>query len=328
MRRLFRDKKVRLAVFRPSALAFRRRERALRWTAAVLAGLVFSCIGCSDGAHKETDQQNLASGAPASTESGKSAQPEPRNVVFSTSPFATDTVQVPPGYTGISLEELASVLLDRQAKRYKDEFETTAQYKERLRQLDSDPILGSLTLDSIYAFSFQPSSAEYDADAGVLNVRFQSSYCCDIGGDNFGTYEAFGWLEYASTGNSYPAQNAFGAHTTVQTKTASWYGVVIRNLRNLSPQTGGPFSGVVFHIPSGAEEARVLKNNLKILVVCRLQAPFLTSEETKTEPTIKNPLEETSHFYFVHVKVEQLRAFDRPSGRVYGVINAGRTQKN
>jgi hypothetical protein len=316
-------------VFRPSALAFRRRQRALRWTtAAALVGVVLSCIGCSEGKHKKKEQQNPVRGTRASTESRKSPQPESRNAVFSTTPFATDTVQVPPGYAGISLEELTLALLDRQAKRYKDEFETTAQYRERLRQLDSSPILGSLMLDSIYAFSFRPSSSEYDADARVLDVRFQSSYCCDIGGDNFGTYQAFGWLEYASEGNSYPAQNAFGAQATVQTKTTSWYGVVIRNLKSLSPKTGGPFSGVVFRISTGAQEARILENRLKILVVCRLQAPFLTSEKSKTEPTIKDPLEETSYFYFVHVRVEQLKAYDPASGRVYGVINAGRAHEN
>lgn len=296
----------------------------MRWIAAVLVGILFSCIGCSEGEHEKREQPNPTSGTLLPAQSGNSPQPESRNAMFSTSPFAISTGRVPSGYAGVNLEELASALLDRHNKRYKNEFETTAQYKERLRQLDSNPILGSLRLDSIYAFSFRPSSARYNADARELRVTFESSYS--------GTYQGFGWLEYGSKGTSYPAQNAFGAEATVQTKTTNWYGITIRNLRNLAPKIpkseNDPFSGVVFRIPIRAEEAKVLKDRLKILVVCKLQAPFLTVEEINTEATITSPLKETTFFNLVHVRVEQLKVYAPDTGRILGVIASETAQKN
>src|SRR3972149_1623538 len=103
-----------------------------------------------------------------------------------------------------------------------------------------------------------------------LTVTVSANYFGGLGGKKFGefdTNEAFRWVAYIKRENSYPAKNVFGAEVIVHSYSMTWYGLVIRNLRDFPLQKANPWSSVVLKIRTGREEARTLKANLRLLLV-------------------------------------------------------------
>jgi len=288
-------------------------------TTAIISIVAGMLIGCTTSTEK-IDRQS--SGTTRATSADPSSRRELKNTVYSTQPFAVKTGNLPSRYWGVNLEQLSRPLLDLQVKSFKNEFETTEQQRERVRQLKSNVLLGPLTLHSVYAFSFEPDFSEYDADRQVLKVIFSTNYCCLYLHDYVGSDEAFRWTAYVTNENRYPAKNAFGVERTVDSHNVNWYGLVVQNLRDFRVQKRNGFSQLTFKIHIAPIEAKALKMNLRILLLCELHTPFLSLQQLKTSaPTIKNPVDETTDYSFVHVRLLQARTYDVNSGIVYSTLS-------
>jgi hypothetical protein len=238
-----------------------------------------------------------------------------------------DSSTFPINYRGVDVAELATALSPSQGP-VKDEFETTEQFRHRVHVMNSGPILGSLKLDSVYAFSFYPTRTEYDADHRKLTVVFESMYCCDVGG-HFNTYYAFPWQERTTKGQSYPAQNSFGAGVEVESEYVQWDGVVIRNLHDLHAEVGGVYASpkLIFRIPIDPEKAKDLKSKIMVMLICKLEKPYLSLSSSKSPPTVKVPVERTEILSFVHVDVLRAMAYDLSSGTVYSTQESGKARQ-
>jgi hypothetical protein len=227
---------------------------------------------------------------------------------YSNEPFSLAASQLPPRYKGVNLISLFGALLDLQIDNRKDEFETSKQFKERVQNLNAKTILGSLRMDSVYAFSIDPPSyvgmphglrqMEYDADHGSLRIFFSSDYCCSLGGSHFGTNEAFRWKELAGLSND---------------NKSSWNGLVIRNLHDFPIQTVYGTSVIPISISASPEEAKKLKQRIKVLLIGKLEKPFISFQSG--DPT---------SYSFVHVRLAEIRVYDPGSGRVYSKLSARR----
>jgi len=276
-------------------------------------------VGCTgnpkkNGANENTNAAPENVGTHGSSELLTSAAREPSSKrinenVYSTQPFEIRTENLPPEYRGVDLAQLSGALLDLQSKSNKDEFETTEQYRQRLRTLNSTALLGSLKLDSLYAFSFAPTDTNYDADAQILNVLLSANYS--------GEHDGFGWNAYRLKGENYSAKNALGVEVEVSSEHVLSYYLIIRNAQEFALQRNDLWTTFIVKIPIGQEKAKALKSSVRLLFVCSLEAPFLSSRYSRHEPTIRSPYDETMNNEFVYVRLVQLIAYDSTTGLVY-----------
>jgi hypothetical protein len=67
--------------------------------------------------------------------------------------FDPTAIKLPTQYMGHDPKILVDPLVELLKSSKKDEFETTAEFRSRIHKQQSLPILGSLTIDDIFAFS-------------------------------------------------------------------------------------------------------------------------------------------------------------------------------
>ena len=139
---------------------------------------------------------------------------------------------------GQDFEQLHSYLIEKVSKpilQGKDEFETTAQFNERIQRLTAAPILdGPLTLQSIFAFRMDPFATNYDADKETLTAA---------------VYYGFSGIVQVGSGPGLSEQDLY-----------------FTNFEKF------PRLAQEIHMP--VAEARERKSRLKLLAICQLVSPF------------------------------------------------------
>lgn len=193
-----------------------------------------------------------------------------------------------------------SVQKDQQAHQ-KDEFETTAAYEERLKQLVSQNPFAT----NIYAFSVGASSVSYDADAQTFALEFKAdpnpqsatySYCLlRSGAEDMGHYQA---------------ENAFGATFTVQKSLSFKYTLWLEKTE------GVPSCSATAVVPIG--EAKLMKPQIRALLVVKPISPYADVSTDRTEPTFDRPIEDTINSGGIYANLLGVRFYVLSSGRVLG----------
>lgn len=82
--------------------------------------------------------------------------------------FDLSANRLPENFYGHNPEELITKLKNR-ASLTKDEFETTKQFNERVENANKLPLIGSLSLESLYVFNITPD-LKYDADSEIMTA--------------------------------------------------------------------------------------------------------------------------------------------------------------
>lgn len=77
--------------------------------------------------------------------------PLPSRQTSGATPFDATAMRLPPDYVGMDLRGLLAALEKWVSRLARDEFETTAQYKERLVTEKGKPVYGSVRVDSLLA---------------------------------------------------------------------------------------------------------------------------------------------------------------------------------
>lgn len=217
----------------------------------------------------------------------------------------------------------------------KSEFETTAHYEERLANSADVPLYGALRTSSIFAFVFpsvetpsypggiDPGSLEisYDADTETMSAKLGIGSVYNDAGEHSKDIRSIVW-NWARTGRGdYIGSNAFGAIRTVK--------------KSVSVSTGLAFSidspfysgrgdwtddfypspiGMTFSVP--ASRAKMLKKNLRVLVVASLLQPTSIEESVHREPKIDHPYDTAELGHYLHVDIQEIWLFDSSTGEV------------
>jgi hypothetical protein len=240
-----------------------------------------------------------------------------------------------PKYHGHDPEELFSVL---SAGRTKGEFETTAEYNQRLIQIENASILGSLTYGSVYAFYVQDSEidARYDADSRILAVSIElepihmerPEVCspnlvrlglCKGTEHYVGAHAFLSKTKMLSLGE-YTGTNSYGATTVVKSERRDQFKITFSNLEDFPTQSGLMGEDICVRLSMDAISAQRAKGNLGVLAVSKLVSPYVTSNLGYHEPTLAEPYKLDSHFNFIHVHILALWVYDKSSGQVLAKI--------
>lgn len=189
----------------------------------------------------------------------------------------------PPDFKGEDCDSIVAAL--KKSKLSKDEFETTADFTNRIQSNLSSTYVADRPLSELkYFVNSDRTSAVYDADKGILRVYGSLRQSTKIS-------EA---VKYASTvivkirtaeSGEYRGQNNFGVSTTVKRYRDEICGVAFINL---SPSTELDWMGKI-EFPLSAEAARASKDKIAIVYLSRLVAPLVIEYRQSKSPTMNAP---------------------------------------
>ena len=200
----------------------------------------------------------------------------------------------------------------------KSEFETTAQWRQRLEALKLRPIIGGMNAQSIWAFTVLFTKSTYDADRQVLDVFVDVSL-------NEGRATIIAKLD-SKEDSSYLGTNAFGAVRDVSRSESTFHGISLTNsssfvlVKHKEDVRIYERTAFAVSVQIAADNAKELKDKLAALVVCRLTDPFVEHRDTYEPATFRSPYSTTHHFRNVVAQAIELWIFDQSSGTVYAKI--------
>lgn len=170
----------------------------------------------------------------------------------------------------------------------KDEFETSAQFQNRLTQMVEREFPSSLISVAVPVPSYKIS---YDADRGRLAFEFmRSDY--GVSRSNLAVTEVD---RSSRIDGYYEAQNSYGASVEVEKRTDSEVVIAWDGLTS-------SVSGTKAHLQVAADVARSLKDNAHLVIVGALVSPFLQQRYDLDLPTIDSPTRRSTTSYALTMK--------------------------
>lgn len=200
---------------------------------------------------------------------------------YSTEPLDRTAIKLPPDYRGHNIkaitEAIAKIFNDGNVE--KDEYEKTADYRERIatfkKELPTKPLYGELTFDSYLALALWPdesneellgAQAQYDADAEKFRIVFNSDvdYCVFTLDDSL--LYGIKFSDVKTTSETYIGENLYGVKKEIRECNFVSRGVVFTDSSNLKLDNREALvlSGIA---PS---EAKEIGDSLGVLCVFKL----------------------------------------------------------
>jgi hypothetical protein len=220
-------------------------------------------------------------------------------------PFDPAAKVLPHPYYGYDPVVYLKVARDEAAReqkaRTKDEFETTAQYQERLKKMDlSNPLA-----TSTYAFGVKPTGVSYDADKQTFTLRFRP----EEAEGNVNYMRAMLQTIVKDTGR-HTAENAFGAAFTVQESSVTIYKLWLVRAQGL------PGCTATVNVPPA--EAKLMNADIRALAVVKPVVPFESMDQEYSKPTFSSPRQIETVTGGIFGRLVGVRFYDWSTGRILG----------
>jgi len=264
--------------------------------------------------------------AGAQTEPKKSSRPQ-HQPVSSVSPFNPQVEALPPRFAGHNAEAVYDLIRGKLPNPSKSEFESQAEYLARAEEFAGKPFVANAKPSDLFAFClsghamlepvpaeldlFRNLETEYYAEAHTLTVTLPSYWASP----SEYTWSSI-WRTSSHRLGEYIGSNAFGVKRAITRWAQNDSIIVIHDFSWLSPDCDYKFRDVSCVVNMDGGTARSLSANLRVLIIGRLVAPFISSENYTGQPTIDAPAEIHHYQRFLHVQIEQLWLVDGVTGRV------------
>jgi TonB family protein len=198
----------------------------------------------------------------------------------------------------------------------KSEFETTAQFETRMKQLTQP--------DKKYAFAYDLSCDDhycvfmYDADEAVMTASIMTTgHAADANHSYTITIK-----DVMRHIDRHIGQNAYGAKVDVVSSFSDNYAILISRdadvwLHSFSPRVSDPgalYSTLQF--PLNIERARRLKMNLRVIFVGTIPNAQVYRESGFRAATVSDPSERTLQWFYINFDLSEVRIIDVESGHV------------
>jgi hypothetical protein len=224
--------------------------------------------------------------------------------VFSLSIFgqnsSADWQKVPGNFQNDDFEEVYGTLTKSPNFIGKDKSETTSDYKKRVAGL-SKIALPSKLGDKLLAIVYHPKvegfsdsvTAKYDADAQKLQITIKTHHIFYVTPAPEKLIKITGVTvkdtQLTSLG-SYERENAFGVKYTIKKTLLTDFSIGINNIASLQGLDSSSFDPAFKLLLSVAPvKAKEIKENLAILYVGNLVAPFTVLSGLELKPTMDKP---------------------------------------
>ena len=223
----------------------------------------------------------------------------------------------------------------RSSDQAKGEFESTTQWKDRLRLSEESPLIGGLSSKGTYGFVVEQSPGDYpgvrtayDADGLTFNITVRPEDYFRVTEDGLRKlYSAIPVLSKVSE-SSRLASNAFGVVREVRETLRTVY--QLRFEAKAKVVAGALLPAVEISslatrssIPIPLNEARETKSNLRALAVCKLVPPFVSRRAlTIMEATIESPFSVSHHYNYLSIDLLAIWVYNYETGVIYAKIDA------
>lgn len=226
-------------------------------------------------------------------------------------------VEVPVVSADVSSTETCEKLVTnlRRIPSKKTEYETTAQFNDRVAAALAERLSGGVYIHSVLQFEVPAKfSQSYDADTKVLTMQLRTL------SDRFDARE-LGSLRYvfyegSSERSSYSGSNAFGATRSIQKVVNSGCSVALLN----SP-TFWPASDKVAVPGVAPERAKAMHNDVGVVFEVRLSPPLLGKLDSRLAPSLDYPYDISYMGNAVFGHLRRVIAFVKSTKEVLGTID-------
>jgi hypothetical protein len=243
--------------------------------------------------------------------------------------FQNDWEKIPRNFVGNNFEEIYYYLLRNKPKTRKDEFETTAEYEQRIADKTKVSLGNGLTAQDSLIFVYHPGDfatyglrTQYDADKEILSVeiktRKHSAYLLSKELVVFGTEVKPYKFEKEGT---YIGQNAYG--TKVNVTKYLWHNFYLgfANIEDFEGYSGNLFPRIKTELPMSVEKAKQVKPNISALYITNLINPYMSiGGEDLQKPTVSKPEETKVYDLYLIGELKGIWIFDKTTGEVLSKI--------
>jgi len=242
---------------------------------------------------------------------------------YSDVPFDLKMAAVPVDFKGHDFQAIHKALSSTLVK---GEFETTAAFKERVALAEKNPLYGKIYASSVVAYvdelkqegTFSPWS--YDADNQTLKIEEplnDAPYNFPVSAAKFRIKD-----DTQVTG-SYTAQNAIGTKVDVTQYEVDAWDLILLDLDKF-PFTKTPAGRINFEFSIKMEASvaqRIEKNqNLDILIIGRLDKPYVNESFDMVEPTLDRPSSSNVKEHGIIMQTEEIWLYDSTTGEIFNKL--------
>jgi hypothetical protein len=256
----------------------------------------------------------------------KPSLPEQMTPRYDSKPFDVMQKTLPRNYLGNDFVTIVHKLLKVESSLHKSDYEATNAFNDRRAAANGVSLLRTVNAPDPTAFVVRVNQ-KYWADDGRLDawVNLYSSHP-----SNPSDMEREGIsLRYTDIKDvgTYQAANAFGAVRTVQVSDWTNYTLEIPPISssfrvNKHSYQDSEISGVqeldalLASFDISPKEALELRNNLRALVVVRLEPPYARQSDRDNGPTLDDPYFARMHDLIMYVRPIALWFFDSKTGAI------------
>jgi len=231
------------------------------------------------------------------------------------------TSNLGPGFQGHDIAAIYGAIKESSALKPKSEFETTAQFNTRHNSFVDRPILGNLTAGSPFAFVVPNSSIfepefKYDADSQTLAFKLEARSTTFYLASEQPELDTVVIRQTVLDRSTYTASNAYGARVQVEKTYSEDHGVAFAKDNWLFRSSGGYDRKFTRLFAMTPEQARTVKEDGKVLLICRVVEPWFRETVHGHEAKIDEPYETTVRDNYLQAIPMQLWIFNQKTGEV------------
>lgn len=250
-----------------------------------------------------------------------------QNASWSPQPYINGS-SLPPNFRGLDIKQVWRLLKSKQQVLQKGEYETTAEYEQRLATSASN--IGPLVLGDEYAFLLQDLKPTYDADTQTFTARkmFWCQKTLDYG-------QSKGWFTCAvgkisRQQSSYVGSNAYGVEASIDKINGEDFGIAVSEENKFfdsdifshdSFSQNNPMRELKASYAVPIDQAREVRNQtVGVLLVGKFDsARLIEGRPTLLSPTIDAPYDEFITQDAVPFTPTKLVLYVEETGKVLGV---------
>jgi hypothetical protein len=224
-----------------------------------------------------------------------------------------DATSLPANFSGHDCNKIASRLKSLNPE--KSEFETSDAYAIRMEKALATPLYAQV--NAWDALSFIPEIkpfliAKYDADTKIMSVTIYNSYQkATVAGK---LANAVAVNSTITSSRSYTAENSFGRKVTVNRTDSS--SCAFAFFDSLFPKLSDE---VQFEVEP--DQAKLVKENLTILYIGAISAPYRSDYSLYKKPTVDSPTELVGDGDSVVMRLAARWLVDPTSGAIYAKLS-------
>jgi hypothetical protein len=242
-------------------------------------------------------------------------------------PFDVTVLSLGSSFKGHDVAAVFEAVRNSPSLKEKSEFETTPESESRQAGFSARPLFASVTPTGNVAFVVESTAlaplSKYDADSRVLTVVLSgATKRFVLEKEDTTLLDSVTVRVIVRDRNSYIGTNAFGANVKVDRTYKEELGGVFAQGNWLFGPPGDPAREMRYLLEMAPDEAKVLKPDIKLLLVCHLAAPWFHHSAHGHDPTIDEPYETLIAEHYLQILPEQLWVFNSRTGDVIKKLTA------